>query len=121
MKENPVFHQPRTENLGPVIERIAIITAIGRERRRGEKRHLPEGQRDHDEIHALSPDRNRARQHRKQCGGGNRHGQHNGDIGQPMRIQNGDGIGANPHRRRMPKAGEAGPAHQEGKRNRRCR
>src|SRR6516165_4804971 len=81
-------------------ERIArrngepVVAAEGRERARREEGHLPEGERDHDEVDAAGAQTNHAGQERICRGHGERDRERDERVGDAIDRENADGIGA---------------------------
>jgi hypothetical protein len=97
----------------------AVIAAIGRERACGEIRHLPECERDHDEVDALGAQADDAGREREQRRDDERHGQGDQHVADAVRAEDADRIGAEPDEGRVTERDERAVADQQVERERR--
>ncbi len=95
-----------------------VVAAIRRERRGDEVDHLPERERDHDEIDAFGAQTDDAGQPRKQHGPGDRDRQRDKRIADAVRGENADGIGAEPDEAGMAEGNQPAVTDQHIERDR---
>ena len=96
----------------------AVVAAIGGERGGEEVQHLPEGKRDHDEVDALRPQRDRAGDEREQGRGGERRRELHEGVADAVAHQDADRIGADAEEGGVAEADERAVAEDEVERHR---
>jgi hypothetical protein len=91
----------------------AIVAAIGGKRCGQEVQHLPEGEGDHDEVDALRPKRNGARDQPEERGGGKSDRDLEENVLEAVTCQDADRIAAEPEESRVAEAHESAVAEDE--------
>ena len=96
----------------------AVVAAVGRERGGDEERHLPERQRDHDEVDAARAHGDGAGGEREQGGGGERGRQGDGQGAEAVAGGDAGAIGADAEEGRVAERHQAADADQQLQRER---
>jgi len=94
-------------------QRQAVVAAIGRERGGEEEQHLPESERDHDEVDALRPHRDRAGDEGEQRRAAERHEELDEPVLDPVACQDPYRIGADAEERRVAEGDQRPVAEDE--------